>query len=78
MQPVYQGFIFPTITSPLPEATLVTVGVSTNNLLNVSFPQPENAPSDLPDGLGPDTRHPHSCRSHVPWEWVSDTLDNEK
>lgn len=49
----------------LPEARLITVGASANNLLNVSSVEPENTPSGLPAGLGPDAPHPHSCLDRV-------------
>ena len=60
MKPIYQAS-FPHPEFLLPKALLITAGVSTNNLLNVSFAEPENTPSDLPAGLGPDARYPHSC-----------------
>lgn len=37
---------------PLPKARQIMAGASTNNLLNVSFAEPENTPSDVPAGLG--------------------------
>lgn len=65
----------------LPAARLITAGASANNLLNVSFAEPENTPSGLPAGLEPDAPHPHSCLDRVlcsgwvmPWEKKSDVF----
>lgn len=74
VKPIYQAS-FPHPEFLLPKALLITAGVSTNNLLNVSFAEPENTPSDLPAGLGPDALHPHSCLDCVLCSgWVISTI----
>lgn len=65
VKPIYQGLVFPTLKFPLPKAGLITAGASSNNVLTTSFAEPENTPSDVPAGLGPDALHPHSCPGRV-------------